>query len=127
MKKFVTILFAAILLFGCTSIFESYDTHTLRLEDKSANCKVGDVIAIELDSNPSTGYDWQPKDYNNLVLKLLNRKFQPGKALLGSPGVTRLEFEAIAEGEAYIKLQYVREWDNVPVSEAVFSVNVIKL
>lgn len=122
MKKFLTL--ALLALSGCTSVFDSSRTHTLTLEDSSAVCRVGDVVAIKLEANPTTGYEWTPSEYNAMVLKIRGREYEPASSLVGSGGVTTVSFEAVEAGESEIVLRYIRPWEKVQASEAKFKILV---
>ena len=122
MKKFLLPLLIA--LCGCVSMFESSQTHVLSPENLSADANVGDIVVIRLESNPTTGYQWTPVEYNHLALKIKGRNFTPSSDLAGAGGIAEITFEAITEGESDIKLAYMRTWEKKPASEAIFKVTV---
>ncbi|HXV46467.1 MAG TPA: SIMPL domain-containing protein [Nitrososphaera sp.] len=80
---------------------------------------------VSLDSNPSTGYEWQVRSMDETIAKLVNDEYIPPESgLLGAGGRQVLTFEALEEGKTTIVLEYVRSWE--PESPAgVYSVNVI--
>ena len=92
--------------------------------------KVGDVIAITLESNPSTGYGWFAKSSNADVLD------QSGEAqyqeptsssdefLLGAPGTETLYFEAASKGTTLVTLEYKRNWETDVAPEKVITFTV---
>jgi Predicted secreted protein len=122
MKKFLFPLLLA--LCGCASMFESSQTHTLSQKDSTVSVNVGDTIVIKLESNPTTGYQWTPVEYNYLVLKIKGRNFTPSSNLAGTGGISEISFEAVADGESDIKLAYMRPWEKKPANEANFEVTV---
>ncbi len=95
---------------------------------------VGAEFTIELEANPTTGYQWQ-------LLKPLDGKFleaagnryaanaQPAgrEPMVGVGGKEVWTFKALRAGETSIEMKYVRPWekDTPPVKTAVFKV-VIK-
>ncbi len=57
---------------------------------------------IKLQSNPSTGYHWQPS-YNNSSITLVNRTYIAGSAtLLGAPGADVFTFQGTTTGTSLI-------------------------
>ncbi len=114
-------------LCGCSSMFDSSKRHMLRLEDSSAECRVGDFVIVSLDSNPTTGYDWTPVSYDESVLKIDGRRFIPARrGLVGSGGTTEISFLAVGEGNSKIKLGYARPWESKPaIKEANYDVKVV--
>lgn len=145
MNIFVKILsiFALLSLCSCANLFDSSNKITLGLSDETAECKVGDIIIIALESNPTTGYDWTPSSYNSSILKLEGRRFISSSkfmrkaknlgslnsdieenTLVGAPGVTEISFLALQSGESEVKLEYVRPWEGKPINQAIFKVKV---
>ena len=82
---------------------------------------VGDVVTIQLDSNPSTGYSWGvPTDLG--ILALTDERWIEDSDLVGAPGVTELEFEVIASGSWTLDLEYRRPWVTDEPAEQTFTV-----
>lgn len=94
------------------------------LSNATISTAVGKNFTIALDSNPSTGYQWQVKNIDNSTTKLLNDQFvQPSSNLLGASGKQILAFQALKQGHTTIELQYVRPFQ--PNSPAMtYSVDV---
>lgn len=77
-------------------------------------------FSIKIESNPSTGYNWalQPlKEKEETLVKFKNQKVEePGdesrkQKPLGAPTYEIFTFEALAPGEAVIRLHYRRPWE----------------
>jgi uncharacterized protein len=85
----------------------------------------GEEFQITLDSNRSTGYQWQVKSIEETIAKLANDEYIPPESgLVGAGGKQVLTFEALKEGKTMVVLEYVRPWE--PDSPAsVYSVDVI--
>lgn len=78
--------------------------------------RVGEVMDLSLESNPSTGFDWVVVEIDpSIVRQAGDPTFLPGgdEDVVGAPGNTVFEFEAVGEGETTIVLHYVREWEDV--------------
>jgi predicted secreted protein len=99
----------------------------------------GEVLAISLESNPSTGYGWEldPAQLSIESLPLLRQtgsEYQArevlrssaadaGQPLLGAPMTQVLRFEAVRAGETSLKLVYRRPWEEAPPLDS-FSLEV---
>lgn len=81
---------------------------------KIIHAKVGNLVRISLESNPSTGYDWELRDfeYGPAVFSssdLVARK--TGNVLFGAPGDTVITLQAVKPGTQKILLVYRRAWE----------------
>ena len=62
----------------------------------------GQNFTMQLQSNPSTGYHWQPS-YNNSSIKLVNRTYiASNTTLLGAPGADVFTFQGTTTGMSKI-------------------------
>jgi C1A family cysteine protease len=72
------------------------------------------ILVIELECNPSTGYSWLIKDLDRNVLqsvgepefKSINKKSGPG-----TPWLTQFKFIGISAGSTSLQLEYCRPWE----------------
>jgi len=71
---------------------------------------VGEVFAIALASNPTTGYTWQA-DADPRYLELIDQEFEPRGGGIGAGGHEVFRFHALQTGQAEIGLVYCRPWD----------------
>lgn len=72
----------------------------------------GEVLVVNLESNPSTGYGWQVQGLGAGVLRQLDEgEWLPAsEGKLGAPGTQVLRFAAANKGVAILKLVYGRPW-----------------
>jgi uncharacterized protein len=86
---------------------------------------VNEEFEVTLDSNPSTGYEWQVRSIDETIAKLVNDEYIPPESgLVGAGGEQVLTFEALEEGKTTIVLEYIRPWEpETPAS--IYSVDVI--
>lgn len=85
----------------------------------------GDVLLVQLDGNPSTGYTWERVEPLAGALQPLGEpEFAPAKNLLGAPGRITLRYLA-ASGSARLELVYHRPWETDTPPVAKFSVVVL--
>ena len=91
--------------------------------------KVGDVLNVALDSNPSTGYSWQIKaNDQNILLPLGEPQFSLGNQtpMPGAGGTETFQFKALAKGQTTLTLVYLRPWETnvTPTPNDMFTVTV---
>ena len=88
----------------------------------------GRQFSITLDSNPTTGYQWQlAKPVTGTCVALVTNQFVRSKSkLAGAPGKDVWKFKALRPGETVIELQYVRPWEKPaqPAQKTNFAVVV---
>jgi len=78
----------------------------------------GQNLTIQLQSNPSTGYQWEPT-YNNASITLVNQTYVASNtSLLGAPGAELFTFQAPQTGTSVITFNYVS-----PANQTTNSVN----
>ncbi|MCD6358613.1 MAG: protease inhibitor I42 family protein [Dehalococcoidia bacterium] len=87
----------------------------------------GREFVISLNSNASTGYQWNlTKTLDTSILELVISEYEaPTTTMLGASGREVWAFKAIAAGETTISLGYSRPWESSPPAETtVFTVTV---
>ncbi|MGD8474859.1 MAG: C1 family peptidase [Anaerolineae bacterium] len=85
----------------------------------------GEVLVLNLESNPSTGYSWQVQGMNPGILRQLDAtewlSSAPDK--LGAPGTQVLRFAAVGKGRTNLELVYARSWETAAPAKT-FSLEV---
>ena len=83
---------------------------------------------IELDSNPTTGYQWTFADTTKSIISLIHRQFKEtsNKIKLGTPGRQQFYLKANAVGQMKLKLIYHRPWEKnvVPIDSFYVIIDV---
>ena len=70
------------------------------------------VLAVTLESNPTTGYSWEVNECDQSILRQVgDAVFSPESDLAGSPGVETLRFKAVGTGTTQLSLVYHRPWE----------------
>jgi inhibitor of cysteine peptidase len=93
--------------------------------------KVGEVMVVTLESNPSTGYAWHASSSNpDVVAQMGDAQYQEpastsNEPLLGAAGTEILSFEATGSGTATLTLDYKRGWENGTVSDQTIIITVV--
>jgi inhibitor of cysteine peptidase len=87
--------------------------------------KKGQSLVVELEGNPSTGYNWQAADLDEAILKQVGEpEFEAESDLVGAPGTVTLRFEAAGAGQVELKLVYQRPWEEAVEPLETFTVQV---
>lgn len=113
----ILILFISIIMF-CMPAFSKENRFVV---------KTGETFRIELDSNATTGYQWQiAQKFNTKIIKLVSSNYiTPNTNLMGAGGKEIWIFEGVNNGETKIFLKYVRPWERVkPLYLKIYSVEV---
>jgi inhibitor of cysteine peptidase len=109
---------AAVLLAGCSLIptgpsSNAGTTVVLTQGDNGSQVQLhqGDTLAIELDSNPTTGYRWDVDGQLSPNLHLMSDTFVSDANIPGAGGTQTLRFATVATGQATLQLMYHRPWE----------------
>jgi predicted secreted protein len=97
---------------------------TAKDQDQVVRAAVGNLIRITLESNPSTGYNWELRDFDFGVAIFhtsdLVARDNGGNVLFGAPGDTVITLQAVKPGTQDITLVYRRQWEPPDQVEATF-------
>jgi predicted secreted protein len=91
--------------------------------DNVIHARVSEEITIVIESNPSTGYSWQPH-FNEGPLELIDSDFVSESLAIGSGGVEIFRFLPKKAGKENIKMSYKRQWEQKPVKEIVYRTRI---
>ena len=91
---------------------------------KVVSAALGNLIRITLESNPSTGYNWELRDFEYgaadfYASDVVARK--SGNVFVGAPGNTILTLQAVKAGTQQITAVYRRPWEAPDQVAATFS------
>lgn len=132
-KPLVMILFMTIFVNACTQAAKPTEVDATGKQiqvsesdqGKEYSLNQGDALIIVLESNPSTGYDWEVEQVDNSVLQLSGEAvFKADSEDLGSPGKTTLTFDAVNSGSQDLTLIYHRSSEKNVQPAKTFSINV---
>ena len=126
MKKFLILVAVAVtasfLLVGCGGEVQTYADPGQKID-----VGVNEEFVIALESNPTTGYDWEASLDENM-LKLVESKYEMSKGaeegLVGAGGVDYFRFKALNKGETEITMTYKRPWEEESLEQKVFTVDI---
>ncbi len=91
--------------------------------DNLIQTRVNEEITIVVESNPSTGYAWQPH-FSEGTLELIASDFVSESMAMGSGGVEVFRFLPKKAGKVNIKMSYKRQWEQKPVKEIIYSIRI---
>ena len=79
--------------------------------------ELGKLLVVTLESNPSTGYQWELVENNDSVLKQFGQKeYKPPETsnprVVGAGGWEIFRFKAISAGQTTLELVYHRSWED---------------
>jgi len=127
-KKLVALVISLLLIIGglvsCTS--QSQQSREYTNPSQAIEVAVGGQFAIVLESNPTTGYEWEAS-YDNNLLKLVKSDYQQGETkqgVVGAGGKQYFTFEGLKKGDAQVTLVYKRSFEEGSAEQKVFNVSV---
>jgi len=131
-----TLLVSSLLFLGCgTASSEVYSEYHLKVSCakfqayhhfiSEIQLAVGDIITVELCSNPTTGFQWEYETTGRTVLQETDHDFvPPGSDEPGTPGKDIWTFEAIEKGETELRMEYSRPWEGGEKGEWTYTLTV---
>jgi predicted secreted protein len=106
--------------------------HTLELSETDANATVelivGDMLAVMLEGNPTTGFVWETQSVDAAILRQLgDPEFRAESGAVGAGDKIALRFAAVAPGQTTLQLVYRRPFEQgVPPSKTFNATVVVK-
>jgi inhibitor of cysteine peptidase len=97
---------------------------TAKNNGQIVQAQVGNLVSISLESNPSTGYSWELRDFEFGVAEFYSSDLvarEEGNVLFGAPGDTVIMLQAVKPGTQKIQLVYRRIWEAPDQVAATFS------
>jgi inhibitor of cysteine peptidase len=96
--------------------------------DQQIKLTLHQEFQIELDTNPTTGYQWTIVDTATSVISLIHSQFKEtsNKIKVGTPGKQKFYLKANSVGQMELKLIYHRPWEKnvVPIDSFYVVINV---
>lgn len=133
-SKILTLaLIVTMFLTACTPATKSTDvpasSNAIQVTEadqgKEYTLNLGDSLIVVLESNPSTGFNWEVVTVENPVLQSSGEPvFKADSEKLGAPGKTTFTFNAVNSGTQELKLIYYRSFEKDIQPEKTFSINV---
>ena len=112
---FKKIVLAVILAFACLTSVYCLAEKDWKLTNPNVpfNASVGKEFSLVLESNATTGYQWQlAKNLNKKFLKLVRNDYIASQSnLVGAGGKEIWIFKALKPGKTTIRFKYIRPWE----------------
>jgi len=98
----------------CPHVTADSESYTMGDNNSDISIEIGETFDISLESNPTTGYDWDVKECDYSVLELVNTDYVTAEnqtpPLEGAGGLQNWTFRGLKDGETVLKLVYQRSW-----------------
>jgi inhibitor of cysteine peptidase len=78
---------------------------------KTIELRRGDALAVHLEENPTTGFQWAGAESQSSVLSLRGSDWRPEGIAIGAGGIRVIRFEATQAGDMQIVLRLIQEWE----------------
>lgn len=88
----------------------------------------GEILIIELEENPTTGFSWKYNEYDTSILELLDDEYMPDSVetdIVGSGGIHHYEFRGLSEGETTLTFKYIKSWEGEESAEDTKTFKVV--
>jgi len=112
-------------------VYPSADTVDVTEADNGGQIEVelGKLLAVTLESNPSTGYQWELVENNKSILKQFGQKEYrppetPNPRTVGAGGWEIFRFKAVSAEQTTLELVYHRSWEDAEPLKT-FTIQVI--
>ena len=90
--------------------------------DEPVNLNVGQILRLHLEGNPTTGYDWIPREPVPPSIGLEKKPSKPNSesdGMVGRGGTQVFEIKALSPDSLELHLYYQRPWEEKPPEETV--------
>lgn len=124
-------LLATGLMAGCGSTAKQSDETDKKMPGnvtgESKEVKVEDEFKVELESNPTTGYEWKTTTRPDAaILGLTGDEYiAPQSSMSGAPGMHVFRFKALKAGKTNMVFGYARSWEKKEPPAKTHSVSVV--
>lgn len=95
---------------------------------KEVELGVGGSLTVALESNPSTGYEWELTEVGDeTVLQKVDQRYEPPEdgGMVGAPGKEIWTFKALKKGQSSISMEYSQPWEGGTKAAETFKLTVL--
>jgi len=112
-RRISTIILIAAIITGAGLLYSKARRPAYENPAKNILVKAEENFIIKLDSNPTTGYQWQlAQAPDSNILELVFHEYQASQSkLMGAGGKEAWVFKARGPGKAKLTFQYLRPWE----------------
>jgi len=119
-KKIIVLAFCFLFFIQCTAaesmVSQGNVIVLLGKENSGATHEiaVGDLLQIEVEGNPSTGFWWHFQELDEEYLELVKEETEKvSKRRLGAPVLGRWRLRAKKCGKTTVSMAYYRQWEGI--------------
>lgn len=94
-----------------------------KASDREIVASVGESFTIELEGNPSTGYQWQVQ-FDPRKVRLVNREHELAGGGFGAGARELFTFQPLGSGPASISAEYKRAWETSALQKREFRLRI---
>lgn len=119
MSMVLVVLLTLVLLVGCGMASEE---KVYGKDDTNIEVEAGESFVIQLEENPSTGYQWTVTINDESVVKPSSDEYVPettDEDIVGAGGIHSYTFEALKAGVAQISFVYERSFEENSAEETI--------
>ncbi|KAF5427484.1 putative secreted protein [Candidatus Methanophagaceae archaeon] len=92
--------------------------------------KNGQALAVVLDSNPTTGYEWEVAEAPDVqvlqqVSEIEYESAPNPEDMVGVGGVQTIRFNVVGAGRTALKMVYRRSWEKDEAPAEIFAIDVV--
>lgn len=113
-----------LLTFACVSGDDDAVTIDGGAAGTTVAIEMDSTLRIELEGNPTTGYEWEISAVDESVLRFEDRDFDADSDAEGSGGIVTLEFVAVGAGATLLELIYRPSWEPPSDSHDRYAVTI---
>ncbi len=116
-------------LCACSSVLEQVSVDASYM-DKEVELVAGDTLTITLESNPTTGFQWELTEITDQ--NVLEQQGEPefkapeDETLVGASGEEIWTFKALEKGKSTISMEYQRSWEDIEPAETFVLTIVVR-
>lgn len=95
--------------------------------DKTVGLRMGQLLRLKLDSNPTTGYSWDIASSPDagVVRQFEKMRYVREGELIGSGGYQLYRFKPLKKGTATISFEYKRPWEKDAEPVKKYTVRIV--
>ncbi len=101
--------------FVCPHVTADDESYRMSENNSDISIEIDEMFDISLESNPTTGYEWDVKECDYSVLELVNKDYVTAEnqtpPVAGAGGLQNWTFKGLTDGETALKIVYWRSWE----------------
>ena len=127
-----TMMAISLCLLSCSSTPKQVSVDA-SYKGKEVPIAVGGLLTVTLESNASTGFQWELKEISDeTVLKQVDDKYEGASAksndappTVGAPGKEIWTFKALEKGKSTVSMKYSQPWEGGEKAAETFDLTVV--